>query len=105
MDVGFEIQLQDEFGGKIDGIIDPTNRLPDLLPLDQECDSYPMLAGIDLYGDTYFNRLQIPRFLSELAGIVSKARTEEDRTLVSEIERLARRCAESVHTYVKFIGD
>jgi hypothetical protein len=24
-----------------------------------------MLSGIDLYGDTIFNRLQMPRFLSE----------------------------------------
>lgn len=64
-----------------------------------------MLACIDLYGDTVFNRLQIPRFLSELEQIASNAQTVEDRTLLSQIEALARRCAAEVHTYLKFIGD
>ena len=103
--VGLEIQLQDEFGGRIESIIDPKNLLPDLLPPDGESEAYPMLAGIDLYGDTVFNRLQIPRFLSELAEVASRARTEGDRKLISEIESLARRCADSVHTCLKFIGD
>jgi hypothetical protein len=54
---------------------------------------------------TVFNSLQIPRFLAEWADAVSDIRTEEDRALVSEIERLARWCADEVHTYLKFIGD
>jgi hypothetical protein len=103
--VRLEIQLQHEFGGRIEGIINPQNLLPSLLPSDEESGAYPMLSGIDLYGDTIFNRLQIPRFLSELADLTSNARTDEDRKLVSEIEMLARRCAYSLHTYLKFIGD
>jgi len=103
--VGFEIQLQDEFGGRIESIIDPQNLLPSLLPSDQDRAAYPMLSGIDLYGDTIFNRLQIPRFLSELADLASNARTDDDRKLVLEIEMLARRCADNLHTYLKFIGD
>ncbi len=104
-DMGLEIQLQDEFGGRIESITDPKNLLPEMLPSDELCSAYPMLAGIDLYGDTVFNRLQIPRFLSELADIASKAQTEEDRKLVFQIEKLARRCAANVHMYLKFIGD
>jgi hypothetical protein len=103
--VGLEIQLQDEWGGRIEGIADPKNLLADLLPSDEKSDAYPTLAGIDPYGDTVFNPLQIPRFLSEWADVVSNARTEEDRAFVSEIGRLARRCADEVHTYLKFIGD
>jgi hypothetical protein len=103
--VGLEIQLQDEFGGRIESIIDPKNLLPKMLPSDEQNIAYPMLAGIDLYGDTVFNRLQIPRFLSELEQIASNAQTVEDRTLLSQIEALARRCAAEVHMYLKFIGD
>lgn len=103
--VGLEIQLQDEWGGRIEGIADPKNLLADLLPPYGRSDAYPMLAGIDPYGDTVFNRLQSPRFLSEWVDVVSNARTQEDRELVSEIERLARRCSDEVHTYLKFIGD
>ncbi len=103
--VGLEIQLQDECGGRIQSVADPKNLLTDLLPPNEKRDAYPMLAGIDPYGDTVFNPLQIPRFLSEWVDVVSKARTEEDRELLSKIERLARRCADEVHTYLKFIGD
>lgn len=103
--MGLEIRLQDEFGGQIESVIDPMNLLPVLLPNDGESDGYPLLAGIDLYGDTIFNRLQIPRFLNEWARVASKAGTEQDLKLVSEIDRLARRCAENVHWYLKFIGD
>jgi hypothetical protein len=103
--VGFEIQLQDEFGGKIESITDPKNLFPKMLPSDEQGGAHPMLAGIDLYGYTVFNRLQISHFLSELEQIASNARTDEDRTLLSHIEALALRCAAEVHTYLKFIGD
>jgi hypothetical protein len=103
--VGFEIQLQDEWGGRIESIADPKSLLADLLPPDEKSDAYPMLAGIDPYGDTIFNPIQIRRFLSEWVGVVSTARTQEGRELVQEIERLARRCSDEVHTYLKFIGD
>ncbi len=103
--MGLEIQLQDEWGGRIEGISDPKNLLANLLPPDEKSDAYPMLTGIDPYGDTVFNPLQISRFLSEWADVASNARTEEERKLLSEIERLARRCSDEVHTYLKFIGD
>lgn len=64
-----------------------------------------MLSGIHLYGDTVFNRLQIPRFLSELNKIASSTQTNEARKLLSDIGALARRCADNVHLYLKFIGD
>jgi hypothetical protein len=103
--MGLDIQLQDEFGGQIDSILDPKNLLPGLLPPDEKIEAYPMLSGIDLYGDTVFNRLQMPRFLSEWAEVASNARTEEERKLVLDIQELARRCSDDVHKYLKFIGD
>ena len=103
--MGLEIQLQDERGDRIEGVADPKNLLSNLLPPYEKSDDYPMRAGIDPYGDTVFNPLQIPPFLFEWADVVSNARTEEERELVSEIERLARRCSDAVHTYLKFIGD
>jgi len=103
--VGIEIQLQDEWGGRIENVADGKNLLANLLSPVERSDAYPMLAGIDPYGDTVFNPLQIPRFLSEWAEVGANARTQEERELVSEIERLARRCADEVHTYLKFIGD
>jgi hypothetical protein len=103
--MGLDIELRDEFGGRVEGIGDPKNLLAGLLPQAEKSGAYPMLAGIDPYGDTVFNRIQMPRFLFEWVDVVAGARSEEDRELVLEIARMARRCAAEVHTYLKFIGD
>ncbi len=105
MSVGLEIVLQDEWGGKIASVADPKNLLAGLLPTAEKADAYPMLAGIDPYGDTIFNPLQITRFLREWADVISNSRTPEEWALTSEIERLARRCADEVHAYLRLIGD
>lgn len=98
--MGLEVQLQDEVGGRIDSVADPKNRLGDLLPLAEKGNSYPMLAGIDPYGDTVFNPLQIPRFLSEWADVVSKAQTEEDQKLVAENREFgSSMCQRSPHLF------
>jgi hypothetical protein len=103
--MGLDIQLQDELGGMRERTVDPKNLLPDLLPSDDKSDNYPLLSRIDLYGNTVFNRIQMPRFLSEWADVAMAARTQEEQELVSEIERLARTCCAEVHLYLKFIGD
>ncbi len=102
--MGFNIELQDELGGRIAGIDDPRCTLDKLLP-EVGDDHYPMLGSIDPYGDTTFNHLQMPRFLKEWAVVLQKAGTAEERSLVSAVESLARRCRDEVHTYLKFIGD
>ncbi|MGA2117577.1 MAG: hypothetical protein ABSH56_22800 [Bryobacteraceae bacterium] len=55
--MGLGIELQDELGGRIEGIEDPKNLLAVLLPPVEKGGAYPMLGGIDPYGDTVFNRL------------------------------------------------
>ncbi len=64
-----------------------------------------MLASIDSYGDTIFNRMQMPRFLSEWSEISANAQSSEERELMLKIEALARRVQNEVHLYLKFIGD
>ena len=102
--MGFGIELQDEWGGKIEGVYDPKNLLDRLLP-EINLDSSPMLSSLDPYGDTTFNSLQMRRFLQEWVGVGAKAQSLEEKELVSKIESLARRCRSEVHVYLKFIGD
>ncbi len=56
-----------------------------------------MLASIDPYGDTVFNRIQIERFLREWAFVSAKAQTLEESSLVATIEKMALRCQDEVH--------
>ena len=102
--MGLEIVLQTESGAKVDSVADPKNYLGKLLPqIDDE--SHPLLGGIDPYGDTVFNGIQIRRFLLEWEAVSSNAVTTEERELVSKIEQLALRCRDEVHLYIKFVGD
>ena len=56
--MGFNVGLQDELGGRIDGVDDPKGLLNRLLPGAADRDDFPFLRSIDDYGDTTFNRLQ-----------------------------------------------
>jgi hypothetical protein len=102
--MGLESVLQTESGAKVDSVADPKNYLGKLLPqIDDE--SHPLLGGIDPYGDTVFNGIQIRRFLLEWEAVSSNAVTTEERELVSKIEQLALRCRDEVHLYIRFVGD
>jgi hypothetical protein len=102
--MGLGIELQDDWGGKLEGVYDPKNYLHKLLPPNDD-DTHPMLASIDWYGDTVFNKLQMRRFLTEWAEVLVKVQTQEERELVSKIEAIAHRVRDEVGLYLKFIGD
>jgi hypothetical protein len=102
--MGFGIEVQDEWGGKADSVVDPKNILDRLLPPPGDS-THPMLGSIDPYADTVFNNLQMRWFLSEWAEVSAKAQTPEERELVSKIEAMACRVRDEVHLYLKFIGD
>jgi len=102
--MGLVIALQDESAAELVSVADPKNYLGKLLPQHDD-PTHPMLASIDFYGDTVFNRMQMDRFLAEWADVSAKANTPEEQELVSTIEGLARRCRDEVHLYLKFIGD
>ena len=102
--MGLGIALQDESGAELVSVADPKKDLGKLLP-EHDDPTHPMLASIDFYGDTVFNRMQMDRFLEEWADVSAKANGQEEKALVSTIEGLARRCQDEVHLYLKFIGD
>ena len=102
--MGLGIELQDERGTQLDMVTDPKNYLGRLLPQHDD-PVHPMLASIDFYGDTVFNRMQMDGFLTEWAEVSGKGHRAEERELISAIEKLARRCRDEVHLYLKFIGD
>src|SRR5512135_69782 len=100
--MGQEIVLQTEWGARVDSVVDPQDYLSLLLPqVDDE--NHPMLAGIDPYGNTIFNTIQMRRFLLEWKDVTAKASTVEERELIARIEEFAIRCRDEVHLYLRFI--
>src|SRR5882762_3840829 len=70
--MGLDIELQDERGGPLESISDPQNLLGRLLPPNSD-ESCLLVASIDPYGDTVFNRIQMERFLREWRVVSAKA--------------------------------
>jgi hypothetical protein len=101
--MGFDINLEKERGEVVATVEDPKNLLHRVL--ERSLVDEPRLAEIDWNGNTIFNRLQMPRFLSEWQTLANHSQSPEEAKLVSEIRELAERCESGVHLYLKFIGD
>lgn len=70
----------------------------------KDCEQkYPFLAGIDPYGNTYFNVHQAPKVIKELE-ILNQENTSESaaKEITDTIEFLKK---VEQHTFAKFIGD
>ncbi len=102
--MGLCIALQTESGEQIELVADEKNLLDRLLA-SVDAQAYPMLASIDRYGDTVFNRLQTDRFLAEWKTLFDKAGSPEEETLLNAIQNLAEKSKLQVHQYLVFIGD
>ena len=59
---------------------------------------------IDRYGDTVFNRLQVPMLVKDLDRMLANASSEQTPVL-RRVQSLAERVAEEPHLYLKFMGD
>jgi len=101
--MGFDINLESERGEVLATVSDPQNLLHRLLERSIALD--PLLAEIDWNGDTVFNRLQIPRFLSHWQTLSTQIENPNEFRIVEDVKELAVRCEGSVHLYLKFVGD
>jgi hypothetical protein len=63
-----------------------------------------LLAEIDWYGDTVFDHMQMPRFLSQWQAPARNSQSPDEEQIVEELEHLPNG-ANAVHLYLKFIGD
>lgn len=101
--MAIEVALQNERGETLAIVHDSKNLMPRIL--ERAMADVPLLSQIDWYGNTVFNRLQMPLFLAAWGGVARRTESQEEARLVDEIRRLAERCESEVHLYLKFIGD
>jgi len=102
--MGLCIALQTESGKQIELIADEKNLLDKVLGY-PDGRVFPMLASIDRYGDTTFNRMQIDRFLTEWETLFSKVTDPAEQSLLQAVKGLAEKSKQDVHQYLVFIGD
>lgn len=101
--MGITIQLEDERGNREGELLLDTFLFHAIPPTTDT--SYVCLRFIDPYGDTIFNRLQIPVLIKELNRIAGTAKTKEDKQFLKELLKLAEQCRDEPHLYLRFIGD
>ncbi|MEZ0224407.1 MAG: hypothetical protein ACAH83_07640 [Alphaproteobacteria bacterium] len=103
--MGINLNLETERGEVLQSLLDPEGTMARLLSPYCNINVYPMLGSIDPYGDTVFNRIQMGLFLGEWSKVLAKNLSPEERVVADQIEKLAQRCRDEVHLYLKFIGD
>ena len=96
--------LVDEGGIELSRVDDPSGALNSLIPPYYDT-RFHCWRFIDEYGDTVFNRGQMPQFLKELALIRAGVTAAPGRTVLDRVEALAVRCRDEIHLYLKFLGD
>ena len=99
--MGINVRLQGEKGDVREEILDPQDILSKLLPRQDGS----LLSGVDPYGDTTFNQLQMKQFLSELADVEKQTLNQGQVQMLSSVRKLAEKCSKTVHLYLKFVGD
>jgi hypothetical protein len=102
--VAVDCVLEDERGYELARAEDPTGELNRLVPSYQD-EHFQCWRFIDEYGDSVFNRLQMPQFLRELDLIRATSAAPAPLKVLEQIEALATRCRDEVHLYLKFYGD
>lgn len=104
------MKLQDEFGEVLEEIQDRKDLLGPYVPALRD-ETYHCLRFIDLYGDAYFNQLQMDTFKSEWDRLFRTVQEDEKdvevavRKLFEQVRELAVKCQQEPHLYLKFEGD
>lgn len=102
--MGIEVVVEDNRGTKIASLEDPKNLLHRVLPSHDDA-SFQFLNRIDWYGDTTFNRHQVPDVRRELKRLASTGRSAEEIDFLTRLDSLAAKLESEPHLYLKFYGD
>jgi capsid portal protein len=95
--------LQDIAGNKEDEVVDVNYSLAEVWPVGDS--SFPLLQYVDAYGNTIFNRAQLPEVKRELDLLASRVSTDEQKRLLLRISELATKGMERPHKFLRFSGD
>jgi hypothetical protein len=102
--MGIELIWEEENGDELARLNDPQSFVEQFLPSDSD-NEFVCLRFVDPYGDTIFNRLQLPVLLQELKRCAAKPHELPVAEHLSSAVALVEKAQDHVHTYVRFVGD
>lgn len=93
------VKLEDDLGERGDWVM-----LHSVIPTRAERD-FPLLSGIDPYGKTVFNHLQMERFLEEWDRVRDRAKDESQQEAWRRVKDMAEACRQDRDLYLRFVGN
>jgi hypothetical protein len=93
------VKLEDDLGERSEWVI-----LHALIPTNAE-GAFPLLSGIDPFGKTVFNHLQMHEFLGEWKNLKERVRDESQMEAWEKVKQMAETCRDDRDLYLRFVGN
>lgn len=93
------VKLEDDLVERSDWVM-----LHGVIPARDDRD-FPFLRGIDPFGKTVFNHLQIDSFLEEWDRIRDRATDDPQKEAWQKIKEMAETCSQDRDLYLRFVGN
>ncbi len=93
------VKLEDDLGERSEWVM-----LHGIVPATADSD-FPLLSGIDPFGKTVFNRVQMAGFLAEWDRVKDRARDESQMEAWQKVKEMAETCREDRDLYLRFVGN
>jgi hypothetical protein len=97
--VSFVVKLEDDLGEQNDWVL-----LHGMIPTREER-GFPILRGVDPFGKTVFNHLQMESFLEEWERVAERARDESQQEAWRKVKQMAQACRQDRDLYLRFLGN
>ena len=93
------VKLEDDLGERSEWVM-----LHGVVPASHERE-FPILSGVDPFGKTVFNHLQMEVFLREWDRVKDRARDQSQVEAWQKIKEMAETCREDRDLYLRFVGN
>ncbi|MGA9641286.1 MAG: hypothetical protein WBQ72_07815 [Terriglobales bacterium] len=93
------VKLEDDLGERSEWVI-----LSGVLPGSSD-PNLVLLSGIDPFGKTVFNHLQMEAFLQEWQRVEERVRDESQKEAWKRVKEMAEACRHDRDLYLRFVGN
>lgn len=97
--MSFVVKLEDDLGERSEWVI-----LNGVLPAAGDAD-FVLLSGVDPFGKTVFNHVQMEAFLKEWERAKDRVRDDSQLDAWNKVKQMAEACRQDRDLYLRFVGN
>ena len=102
--MGVDLYRKGENGEVLESLADSAGILARLIDQARKNGESSLLKYVDPYGDTLFNRLQVPGFVEECRRLLALTSSPEEAEFIRHVIAIGERADEQID-YVLLVGD